>query len=62
MEETIYRQAWAASQELCEKAKLREGNILVVGCSTSEVLGARIGTNSSPETAKQIFAGIHINN
>ena len=59
VKETIYQQAWAAAEELCEKAKLKAGSILVVGCSTSEVLGSRIGTNSSPETAKQIFDGLH---
>ena len=32
---------------------------MVVGCSTSEVLGSKIGTNSSPETAKQIFDALH---
>ena len=41
-----------------ETAGLKKGQILVVGCSTSEVMGDRIGTNSSPETAKEIFDGI----
>ena len=31
----------------------------MVGCSTSEVLGAKIGTNSSPDTAGQIFKALH---
>lgn len=31
----------------------------MVGCSTSEVLGSRIGTNSSPEAAKVIFEAIY---
>lgn len=39
----------AATEELCEIAKLKAGAILVVGCSTSEVCGARIGTDSVPE-------------
>ena len=55
MNETIYRQTKAVVEELGEKAHLKPGNILIVGCSTSEVLGAKIGTNSSPETAKHIF-------
>lgn len=54
----IYLQTKAAMDELVEKAKVRPGNIVVVGCSTSEVLGAKIGTNSSPDTAGQIFAAL----
>ena len=56
---TIYEQAQASLAELCEKAKLREGSIVVIGCSTSEVVGSKIGTNSSPETAGEIFQGLY---
>ena len=56
--EEIYLQAKAALEELVEKANVKPGDIVVVGCSTSEVLGARIGTNSSPDTAKQLYAGL----
>ena len=56
---SIYRQAQAVIQELFEKAALKPGNIVVVGCSTSEVLGAKIGTNSNPDTAKEIFEALH---
>ena len=31
----------------------------MVGCSTSEVLGSKIGTNSNPETAKEIFEALY---
>ena len=48
----------AVMEELGEKAKLRPGNIVVVGCSTSEVAGAKIGTGSSPVIAEQIFAAL----
>ena len=44
--------------ELCEVAGLHKGDILVVGCSTSEVVGAKIGTNSDPDTALEIYEGI----
>ncbi|MGN1003074.1 MAG: TIGR01440 family protein [Oscillospiraceae bacterium] len=54
-----YTQAAAAAGEIIEKAGLRPGQILVVGCSTSEILGDRIGTHSSPETAQAVFAGIY---
>ena len=56
--DAIYLQAKAALEELAEKAKVRPGQIVVVGCSTSEVLGSKIGTNSSPDTAKQLYDGL----
>lgn len=56
---TIKEQSAKAVSELLEKAKLKAGDILVVGCSTSEVLGSKIGTNSAPDTAKEIFDGIY---
>ena len=56
---SIYAQTQAAVAELCEKAGLQPGQILVVGCSTSEVIGAKIGTNSSPEVALEIFNALH---
>ena len=54
----LYLQAKATLAELAEKAKLQPGSIAVIGCSTSEVLGAKIGTNSNPDAAKQIFQGL----
>ncbi len=56
--ERIKAQAYAAAKEIIQKAGLKEGSILVVGCSTSEVIGDRIGTNSSPETAEYIYIGV----
>lgn len=55
----IYLQTKAVIEELDEKAGLKPGSILVVGCSTSEVLGSKIGTNSNPDTAKQIFDALY---
>lgn len=55
---SIYEQTAAAIAELCQQAKLRAGNIVVVGCSTSEVVGSRIGTNSNPDVAGEIFAAL----
>jgi len=56
---TIYEQATAVVSELCEKAKLKKGDIIVVGCSTSEVVGSTIGTNSNVEVAGEIFKALH---
>ncbi|MDD4666060.1 MAG: TIGR01440 family protein [Clostridia bacterium] len=46
-------------QELLEVAALKEKQILVVGCSTSEVGGQKIGTASSLEVAAALWAGIY---
>lgn len=59
MNHAIYEQARAALSELCEKAKLQPGNIVVVGCSTSEVMGSTIGTNSNFDIAGEIFKGLY---
>ena len=59
MFETIRQQAHDAVCELLEMAKLHKGDVLVVGCSSSEVGGSKIGTDSSPEVAKAIFEGIY---
>ncbi len=55
MLDTIRSQTRDVVQALLEVARLREGDILVVGCSSSEVLGRKIGSNSSPEVANAIF-------
>ena len=59
MKKTIYEQTTAAISELCEKANLKAGNIVVVGCSTSEVVGSKIGTNSNYDVAGEIFDALY---
>lgn len=56
---TIKEQCALAVNELCDLAKAKEGDIFVVGCSTSEVVGDKIGTNSDIDTAYEIFSGIY---
>ena len=56
---TIKEQCTQATRELCEIASLKKGDIFVVGCSTSEVVGSKIGTNSDPNTAEEIFNGVY---
>ena len=58
MFENLKSDAKKTALEIIEKAKLKKGDILVVGCSTSEILGEKIGTNSSLDAAKQVFSGI----
>lgn len=59
MTDKIRQQAALAAQTLCEKTNLQAGNIVVVGCSTSEICGSRIGTDSQPEIAKVVFDAIY---
>ncbi len=59
MKATLYEEARAAIAELIEKAGLAAGSILVVGGSTSEILGERIGTNSAPEVAAEVLRALH---
>ena len=56
---TLYEQAKQATEELIAAAKLQAGDLLVVGCSTSEILGSKIGSNSAPQTANEVFAAIY---
>ena len=55
----ICEQAKRAAELLCEQAKLRAGELVVVGCSTSEICGSRIGTDSQPEVAEAVFRAIY---
>ena len=48
----------AAAEELIETARPKPGRIFVLGCSTSEVLGSKIGTARSPETAEAIIKAL----
>ena len=59
MSNSIYEQTKAAASELCEAAGLKKGAIVVVGCSTSEVMGSTIGTNSNFDVAGEIFNALH---
>lgn len=54
----ITEQARQAVTELLEVARLQPGDVLVVGCSSSEILGEKIGTGSSMETAAAVMDGI----
>lgn len=59
MYEEITVQARTAVTELLEQAKLKPGALLVIGCSSSEMVGKRIGKGSSEEAAEAAFAGIY---
>ena len=48
-----------AARQLAEAARLHKGQIVVVGCSTSEVVGHNVGSWSTPEVANAIFEGLN---
>ena len=50
MYEQIRSETEKAINELIEKSHLKAGDIVAVGCSSSEILGEHIGKGSSPET------------
>lgn len=56
--EKIKKQVEAAAEELIKAAAPKPGQVFVVGCSTSEVLGNKIGTAGSLEVAEVIFAAL----
>ena len=58
MYEEIKRQAANAVKELLAEADLKEGSILVIGCSSSEIVGERIGHGSSVEAAEAVYEAI----
>lgn len=51
--------AYRAAKEFLETAKLKPGSLLVVGCSTSEVAGEKIGSFSNPKLGTTVFNGIY---
>ena len=55
----IEQESYQAASQILEAAGVKKGDLFVVGCSTSEVAGAKIGTYSSPELAKAVFQGIY---
>ena len=56
--EEIRQQAAQAAAELVEAAHLRRGQIVVIGCSSSEVVGRKVGSWSTPEVGQAIFEGL----
>ena len=54
----IQAEARQAVEELLEQAKLKKGDVFVVGCSSSEIVGGHIGKDSSLEAAQAVYAGV----
>ncbi len=54
----IVSETKSAITELIEKSNLKKGDLVVVGCSSSEILGERIGKGSSPDTGVEVATTI----
>lgn len=54
----IRNEATQAVSEICDAARLTEGQLFVVGCSSSEVMGEKIGTHTNLEVAQALYDGI----
>ncbi|MBQ2676122.1 MAG: TIGR01440 family protein [Clostridia bacterium] len=59
MYDEIFNQAKSAAKQLIDSAKLKSGDVMVIGCSSSEVAGEKIGTYSSTDVANAVFGGIY---
>ena len=59
MIEKIKKEAKAAIEELIEVSGIKQGEILVIGCSSSEMTGGVIGKASAPEAANALLDEIY---
>ena len=55
----ITKQTEIVVTEVLEQAKLKPSSLFVIGCSSSEMVGKRIGKGSSMEAAQAAFEGIY---
>ena len=56
--ETIRQEARAVAEELITTAQMKPGQILVVGCSSSEIHNSKLGTDSSQEIGQAVFEAL----
>lgn len=56
--EDIRNQAKFAMEELVQVSRVKKGDVVVVGCSSSEVMGLRIGKGSDIDAAGAVYEGI----
>ncbi len=57
--QAIRADAAAAAAQLVQAANLRRGQIVVIGCSSSEVVGHQVGSWSTPEVGQAIYEGLN---
>lgn len=56
--EKMKTEAADAINELIEVSGIGEGNIMVIGCSSSEIIGGTIGKNSSLDAAQALYSTV----
>ena len=56
--EQIEKDAAEVIAEVAEKAKLKEGQLFIIGCSSSETIGEHMGTASSKDAAEAIYRAL----
>ena len=59
MLDDIRKQAADAAAELLEAAHLKEHDLVVIGCSSSEIAEYRIGSHSSEEIGEAVYTAIY---
>ena len=59
MYEQIKSQAETAVRELIAACGIKAGEIFVIGCSSSEIVGKNIGKGSDLDAAKAVFEGVY---
>ena len=57
MYQQIKNDVCKATKELLAISNIKAGDILVIGCSSSEIIGGVIGKNSSTDAADAVFKG-----
>lgn len=55
----IKKQAEIVIKEFIEATDLKKGSLVVIGCSSSEIIGSRIGSNSAYEVAEAVFDTVY---
>lgn len=59
LENAIREAAETVISEILENTSLKKGDVFVIGCSSSEILGSKIGKGSSFEAARVVFDAIY---
>ena len=57
--EELRQEVRIAAEELLSAANMKPGQILVVGCSSSEIASHKIGSYSSAEIGKAVFEELY---
>ncbi|HAZ20172.1 MAG TPA: TIGR01440 family protein [Clostridiales bacterium] len=58
MNQNITNQVSTAVKELVEAAKFNKGDLFIIGCSSSEIVGERIGKGSNMEAAETVYEAL----